>query len=76
MNLQEKLNYLYGGIVTSFHYDIGSHCITLSVEVNHDAKITKFEIVLDEVSLFFFEDSRADSFLDFNWDSIELTSVN
>lgn len=76
MNLQEKLNDLYGGVVTRFHYDIVGHCITLSVDVTTDNNLTTFEILLDEVSLFFFEDSGADLFSNFQWDSIELTSVN
>lgn len=76
MNLQEKLNYLYGGVVTSFHYDIVSHCITFSVEITNDTQFATFEILLDEVSLFFLEDSGADLFSNFNWDSIELTSIN
>lgn len=76
MDLQEKLNYLFGGVVTSFHYDIISHSIAFSVEITEGSNFTKFDILLDEVSLFFFEDPIAELFSNFKWDRIELSSFD
>jgi hypothetical protein len=76
MNLQDRLNYLLGGVVTNFHYDIIGHNISFSVEISEGSNHTKNDILLEEVSLFFFEDPKAQLFSNFKWDKIELSSFD
>ncbi|MFA5327168.1 MAG: hypothetical protein WC384_05205 [Prolixibacteraceae bacterium] len=74
MELQEKLNFLFGGEVCDFKLDILNHSVSFEIRIFENEENTTFNILIERVSSFLFDDPNSLEFNNYDWDKIELSS--